>query len=597
MLEAVKRLGELKLKRDKKSNLSILLDDPNKDGNCPKVLVADFVKKEGCLRYSKISIEDFSKNKIELYLYKRKSSRGPDYTLTSKITEVEKFFSNKIESWLKEHSNEASIFKELEKSIENDKQKIRKDLISSYSKLKSTLKKDQVCLYTIRIDSKYIGEIDEFKNLIMKLVKESFSKVVKKDHICCICGKKKSEVFGEALSDVFKFYTLDKPGYIAGGFDEKLAWRNAPICFDCLLYLREGKKYLDDFLKWKMGGNQYYLIPKFIFDTKETEDIIDVFFGYTSRPQETLQNKAIERITEDEKEILQVLGEFGDLLTYNFLFFESDNPQVFKINLLIEDILPSRISEIFKIKKEAENHQIFKNVEIRKNKYENIIFSFDLFKQFIPSKKQFLELVNQIFTGRSINSQTIFLCFMNKIREEFLKEKSSYLDILTLQAFLCLLFLKKLGILNEEKANKNKGGVFMDDLKKEIETFFDEYKNTFLTPVHKAVFLLGVLAKKLMIIQFQERSSTPFYKNFKGLRLEEEDFKSLLPKIINKLEEYKKNYYYSNLEELISLYFLEAGNGWKISNEELNFYFVLGMCLHKKVSEILKIEKEEQKDE
>jgi CRISPR-associated protein Csh1 len=91
-------------------------------------------------------------------------------------------------------------------------------------------------------------------------------------------------------------------------------------------------------------------------------------------------------------------------------------------------------------------------------------------------------------------------------------------------------------------------------------------------------------------IQYQERHAQPFRKNLKGLKMKEEDFKALLPKIQNKLEEYGKNYY-SSLEELISSYFIEAGRNWKISTDELNFYFVLGMNLVEEVDKTLGLTK------
>jgi CRISPR-associated protein TM1802 (cas_TM1802). len=52
-------------------------------------------------------------------------------------------------------------------------------------------------------------------------------------------GRKKDLVFGKV--DTYAFYTIDKIGYIVGGFDEKKSWRNYPVCPDCRLKLEEGK--------------------------------------------------------------------------------------------------------------------------------------------------------------------------------------------------------------------------------------------------------------------------------------------------------------------------------------------------------------------
>jgi CRISPR-associated protein Csh1 len=53
----------------------------------------------------------------------------------------------------------------------------------------------------------------------------------------------------------------------------------------------------------------------------------------------------------------------------------------------------------------------------------------------------------------------------------------------------------------------------------------------------------------------------------------------LLPEIINKLEEYGKNYY-QNIENAIGEYFVSS-NFAKYSVDEMSFYFTLGMTLAK----------------
>ena len=72
------------------------------------------------------------------------------------------------------------------------------------------------------------------------------------------------------------------------------------------------------------------------------------------------------------------------------------------------------------------------------------------------------------------------------------------------------------------------------------------------------------------------------------------DVSILLPEIIEKLEQYDKNYY-RPLEELISKILLAAGNykNWRIPIDELNFIFVLGMNL----SKYFKIREDEKQEE
>jgi CRISPR-associated protein Csh1 len=84
----------------------------------------------------------------------------------------------------------------------------------------------------------------------------------------------------------------------------------------------------------------------------------------------------------------------------------------------------------------------------------------------------------------------------------------------------------------------------------------------------------------LLNIQFTDKKATPFRDKLHGLRMNEALIKRLLPEIQNKLEEYKKNYY-RDLEEIITRYFVLSGVNWIESNDDLSFYFVLGMNSYK----------------
>jgi len=596
MIQAIKELGEQKLRiegREVSDLLSILVQDSNQDKRCPYALVIVFRKIEGKYRYSQVRIEQTMESKR--YLYRRGASMGPDITPTAKITDDirNKTFKNKIKGWFKQVKTKDSLISELKAALVESEERVQNDLSSKWDEIKPTLQRNQSGIITLAIENdelKYIGDFSVFKELLVQSVKKKYRKIVKTNHICSVCGEKKEEVYGEAIP--IPFYTLDKPGYVAGGFREEDAWKNAPICLECSLKIEEGKKFLDEHkcLSPRMSGQRYYLIPKFIFGIEEAKEVIETFFTIVSRPEETLAGKALRRISEDESEILDALGKFKDLLTFNFLFYETPTKSTFKINLLVEDILPSRISTIFNAKSKAEAPDIFKNLKVKKNKYEDVEFSFDAFRRFTPSRKAFLEVVDKTFRGINLDQNLLFSWFMFRIRQDFVKEL--YLKPLVLRAFVSFLFFKELGILPKSERFKE-GGELMTELKEKAESFFESFSEAFATPVHKSVFLLGTLAQKLLDIQRRDRGATPFRKNLKGLKMKEVDFKGLLPKIQNKLEEYGKNYY-RPLETLISEYFLQAGKNWNLSTDELNFYFVLGMNLVDEVDKVLGLTKEKE---
>lgn len=118
-----------------------------------------------------------------------------------------------------------------------------------------------------------------------------------------------------------------------------------------------------------------------------------------------------------------------------------------------------------------------------------------------------------------------------------------------------------------------------EDIKsKNVEEFLRKYEKAFDTLDKKAVFLVGILAKFLLDVQYANRKSTPFRTKLHGLKLDEMKIKKLLPEIIEKLREYRAGYPW--LEELITKHLVEAdNNGWTLSRDEISYYFALGLTL------------------
>lgn len=98
--------------------------------------------------------------------------------------------------------------------------------------------------------------------------------------------------------------------------------------------------------------------------------------------------------------------------------------------------------------------------------------------------------------------------------------------------------------------------------------------------------------------QYQERGNKPFMKNLKSLKMLEKDFKGLLPKVQNKLEEYNS---FDKGKRLIaseaSAYLMVSGDEWKMSADELNFYFAAGMNLVSEIADIVYEDKKKQAPE
>ena len=191
--------------------------------------------------------------------------------------------------------------------------------------------------------------------------------------------------------------------------------------------------------------------------------------------------------------------------------------------------------------------------------------------------------MNKIFVGNEIDYNLIVAAIMKEIKDAFSKENlTSYA---TLRGFLLLHYIKNLGLfrgIEKEERDMKENSLFGMEgyesiaLEERIKAFFEKNEAFFNSETKKAVFLEGVLAQFLLNIQYVDKKSTPFRAKLQGLKLNERLVKRLLPDIQNKLEEYDKNYF-TELEYLISQYFILAGDKWRIADDDLSFYFVLGM--------------------
>jgi len=603
--------------------LDILIDDPESNPKIPSykhVLLIVLEKSNGKFEYKGVSEEEYSTDKISLYLYKQGSSNGPDITPTSRITKIESTFKNtKILPWFKNYTDSESdkstnFLVEIGKCLRDNEEKILADLKTAHE----AIDKKEKAILTLKIDGKYLGDYKIFKQILLEKSRHGFyskyGKISKAENeTCYVCKEKRAEVYG--FVSTYPFYTVDKPGFISGGFQQKDAWKNYPVCLNCALKMEAGKKYLKNHLIFNFYGLNYHLIPKFVnkasHENKKSlfelvEDWIDPKF----------RKKTVNRITDDENEILDLMSEQSNYLNFNFLFYETPkgyDGSVFNILLYIEDILPSRLKEIFEVKKEIDKVNIFRDCLIsvfennKKTGEKPLEFNFGILRTFFPSTrieagydKYFLELTNKIFTGKQIDYMFIMRFIMQKIRGEFVKNYST--KISTLKGFMLLNYLVHLGLLNNMKSREvikmDKKGVLEKALKEEselsqkINAFFRDFSDFFDSSEKKAIFLEGVLAQFLLNVQYNERNATPFRAKLKGLKLDEKQVRKLLPEIQNKLEEYGKNYY-RDLEAIISKYFIAAGNNWQLPNDEVSFYFTLGMNL----SHLFKKEQQENKDE
>ncbi len=568
--------------------------------------------------YKDIGYEEFSKAKKLKYFYKGIKGNGSNYTPTTKITDdIRKTFKTKVSKSVRNFINRNEIYMtDKDKKIlgkvsdifEADKANILNDLIGKVKDMGISIEKKvgdaikiavkdggMITLVFIKDNNKlYVGDMDAFVQTIAKQKNSAYSGYYSKYGVesksdnkqCYICHRL-SEVWG--FVDTYKFYTADKKGMVTGGFNQKLAWKNYPVCPDCAITLERGKKYIEKYLKSRFCRFNYFIIPQLVYPDKDIlQQVLKRMKNYDNF---SLGSNQSARIEGTEEKILKELSKEKNIVNFNFVFYKVSN-SAFNILLHLKEIAPTRLAHLISVKYEVDtvqgNVDIFKEIPT-KNGAIKFDFSFQSIRDFYNNNKiegnfdkDFLSILNDIFIGKKIRFEFLLNRIMSKIRGDFLNGKGFNFDML--KAYKIILYLGKLQLLKRRRSN-------VKALDNPYEKFFGE-NSIFDDNAKKALFLEGVLAGKLLNIQYSDRNAKPFQSRLNGLKIDERVAKRLLPEMINKLEEYDKNYY-RKMEESIGLYFVNSSFA-KYSVDEMSFYFTLGLTLSGKFD---KKENKEGKDE
>lgn len=589
MITAIRDLGEWILIREKKEPLDILIEpiDPERYRYAVVIVVTG--------DSWKVELEEFDKASSRKYLYRFGSPRGLNYSPTAMITEIDKTYQNKCLAWfqkvLRDKNIKANPEFDLLRQIADVLERNKDDIVRAIASLLNRVKDG--CVLTLKIDGKYLFEIPIFIDLFRKMIEEQASKITAEQQTCSVCGHHVERVM--AGSSAYKFYTIDKPGFIAGGFDERRSWRNYPICSNCHLYLVEAKRFIEGNLRFSFYGLSYYLIPHFLWGKQNFKtEVMEVFVDMEKR--KSLQESSVQSTITGEYDILEILKEESDYLMLHLLFMQKVQSAE-RILLHIPDVYPSRLRKLFAAKEEVEN--LFKKNDGEKTPYHfgrirTFFYKSDDEKKRADLDKYFLEITASVFQGKSIDRHFVTTFFMNHIRKQFANrhenEQNFYFTVR--DALMNTIFFQRLGLFRQVKEESEVAS-------ERFQPVFDQYGPYLQRPEQQALFLLGVLTQVLLDVQKKIRQAQPFAEELKNLRMNERDFIGLLPKIKEKLRQYESDsryegyerYFANVLGEEISQLLLHAMPGWKLTADEMNFMFCAGMFLKYKVYSMLKEQK------
>ena len=613
MIEAVSKIGDYVLQKNcgGGDSLSTYIENPNSNGKYNSVLIILLKENEGAYSFGRVERDEFQSD-FSMYLYKKGAPNGTDATPTSKLAgKLEKTFQNRFLKWFENYDSydvseeEKDTLRKMHIALDDQKDRILVELQEKHSQIDS--KDNSIITLGFEKDEgySYLNECPIFEKILLRMgkdkyfLKKSQGESLGKDAACSVCKGRKDEVYGFAIP--WSFHTFDKPGFIAGGFKVNESWKNTPVCFDCATRLEVGKKYIEENLDFGFYGFRYLLVPKLTLtgDKKEVlEEVLDILGKKDEKRKIKINQEIKNRITADENEIFRFVKNERDFFSNSLIFYKKEQSS-YRILLSIDGILPSRLKALFNAKENVDkkfeiyNDSILSEDQREKN---HLDFNFGVLRRFFPSEsknrtfdKIFLEMVDKIFVGDQISYHLLMDFMMSKVREAFVKGYPT--NITTLNGFLLLHYIETLNLFKPNKAEMKN----MDErgsevlrieeleslpLEQRIERFFEANKAFFNSEAKKATFLEGALTQMLLNIQWTDKKATPFRTKLHGLKMNEALIKRLLPEIQNKLEEYEKNYY-RDLESLIADHFVLAGVNWREVDDELSFYFVLGMDMHK----------------
>ncbi len=599
MIEEIYHLGNVLMKKEGVDPIGVFMDLA-KLKNTKKVLCITFKIKNNEVDYLGVEMEDYDEGRAQRYLYKRGSSRGTDIMPTSLIAgSLSKTFQNKILKWF-ENECDDEFLKRVYEEISSKKDIIEKDLNEKYESIPKEEKRN--ILLTVKFrkgeKDKYLGDYKKFKEILIEKSKMKYYFLTsmgesKGNGRCYLCGKER-EVYGFVLPAFgFSFSTADKRGFV-GDLKRSNRWKEVPICEECAMILELGKGYLDKRLSFNFYGNKYYVIPSVVFE-ESYEDIltefIDAISNYPSKEYH-------EGLIEEEDYIPELAMERGNIIKLIFMFYKL-KPGGGYIDILkyVENVLPSHLKKIYDVQKKIRSSSVFSEnlVKVLFGKKEVGTFvEFDLRKTKISqgknnwyiafsrrffTNKEFLEFVGGILSGKVIERKYLIARFLNVIRQEFRNKNDYGFKLRVIESLMIYDFLQEMGLLRGDKMEQIGESKAKFSVEK-VEEFFKERNKTFGHIEARASFLVGTLVNYLLYVQRDERGlgfgDEPFRSKLYGLSLDEKKVKKIFTSAVEKLSEYKRS---TPLERVVADYLSKAGNGWKLSKDDISYYFALGMVM------------------
>jgi CRISPR-associated Csh1 family protein len=447
----------------------------------------------------------------------------------------------------------------------------------------------------VRIDGKYLGELEELRDL---LDEEAYTKYYEKSKgrgTCSLSHEEDVAVWGRI--DTLGF-TVNDISFNRGGFDGKASYRMFPVSKPAALALEAARRFAFAKLTDRFYTLEYLVVPRLI--EGRPEDLLRMAKRMSvSKNDDTLVKKATPLLKAGG--LIEVLAEEGLLqetgALFDILFYERKQAQL-ALQLHLQDVSPSRL-QFVKQTIERTNVCYGKAFGYRNKEKQFVDFRihFGVVKNFFSEGKglkvrfdpAFFRILEGVFYGQSLDEATVVAALTRKIREGFKNDGDDYhLPFRTTvqQAIATRSLLGRLGLFDHQSYT------IMEEQQSPItlrrEAYIREHAGFFeKQPALKGAFLLGCLTSMLTYAQYDHLKSKPFLNKLNNLNLGLDELRALSAPLLNKIQEYQSRsggYAPSHTEttNILSKANSLLITGKKPSRDDLSFAFSTGLVMQDK---------------
>ena len=583
---------------------------PKKE-DAARVIVIPIEK--GQIKYP-LEVEYFKPAMIKKYLYRKVQGANGTNLVPTFLFQQE----NKEE---KQKDSIRKVLKRVKASIKNNKHDFLEekqiDETLAATLLGLSLNKDNRYLLTFTVNGQYFGENPKHVSLFKKEAYAKYSKSSATNKICSITYEQSDEVWGRI--DTLGFTVNDKP-FNRNGFNDKDSYKMFPASPEAVIILEGASKFVLQKFSQNFYGMKYFILPHFITDDQEIiKEALNLFIEKTTvMPLSINRKKSIIGNEETLNEIIQEEALSSGEIYYDLFFYQPNNAQ-FLIKLHLSDVLPSQLKKIFLTKEyiEEKYSQINKIFIPKKGKKEEQTIDFHItfgkIKDYFSKKVKtdtvfhpyFFKILESVFYNNTLNETQILKAFFSKIQIDFKNrnENAFQWQQSTKESFSLYQFFFQL------KLFKNQTNMDTTDLvpvAMDINEFIAQHTDFFKdNDFKKGVFMIACITEKLLEKQRAKfDKNEPFLKNLNGLNIDEKQLKKLFPKLMNKINEYKKESnekfkFFPNEIKYIEELAAQAANGimhpTSLSRTDISYVFTLGMVMQKEFTKSLIAERMEEK--